>query len=74
VDFATVASHKGFWTYFLKASLHKKPNIIEKITKTLALLFFYLLSQSSRETRYLYETFVDSCKKPYAVIAKSPVM
>ncbi len=53
MDFATSASQKRIKYY--KLSLHKKTNIVPKMAKTLYFHYFNLLSQSSCETKSLYD-------------------
>jgi hypothetical protein len=50
VDFPKAASQNGFST-----SLQKETNIIQKMKKHIT----FILSESSRETRSLYDTFVE---------------
>jgi hypothetical protein len=66
VDFATDVSQNWFITY--KFSLHKKTNNSQKLQKKHKIVYYInLLSWSNRETRSLYDTFVELCKHCYVM-------
>ncbi len=67
VDFATASSKNGFTQYVQAFSSIRQPILFRKWQKSIRFFYFHLLPSSRRETRSVYDTFVELCKHRFVM-------